>query len=176
MTIQGAKPEEIARAIRYSMTVIDAKKHNLDYKRAEMENGIPELRKKYQPEGGASTFLSRSTGDLRIPERKEKAFSKMSPEEKERYFNGEQIWVNTNRKYKEGNPPKKLMTPEEKARWDDPDETQRAINRRDIRKQFYDDGRMQITIKDATMKIEKGRYYDDPFLWLVEKVEKTQRP
>jgi hypothetical protein len=61
------------------MVVIDAHKHKLDYKRSEKEQGIAELKKKYQThydpvtgtikEGGAATLLSRRKQDLRVPER-----------------------------------------------------------------------------------------------------------
>lgn len=40
MTLRGAPPEEITRAVKHSMVVIDAEKHKLDYKRSERENGI----------------------------------------------------------------------------------------------------------------------------------------
>ena len=48
MTLKGASPEELARAVRHSMVVIDAPKHKLDYKRSEEQNGIAALKKKYQ--------------------------------------------------------------------------------------------------------------------------------
>lgn len=48
MTLKDAKPEEMARAVRHSMCVIDAAKHELDYKRSEKENRIKELKQKYQ--------------------------------------------------------------------------------------------------------------------------------
>lgn len=77
MTIRGASTEEIARAVRHSMVVIDAKKHHLDYKQSYAVEGIQELQKKYQPNpesakgyGGASTLISRSNADIRVPERK----------------------------------------------------------------------------------------------------------
>ena len=44
----GATEDELARAVRHSMVVIDAEKHKLDYKRSEVENGIAELKRKYQ--------------------------------------------------------------------------------------------------------------------------------
>lgn len=68
MTIQGASPDEIARAARYSMVVIDAAKHRLDYKQAEKDNDIASLRRKYQPDGGASTIISRAKGTERVAE------------------------------------------------------------------------------------------------------------
>lgn len=70
MTIKGAKNEEIARAVRHSMTVIDAVKHELDYKTSYEDNRIGELKKIYQDGGGASTLISRAKGQYRIPERK----------------------------------------------------------------------------------------------------------
>lgn len=79
MTLRGATPEDLARAVKHSMVVIDAEKHGLDYKRSERENGIQELKKKYQIRvdedgnekyGGASTLLSRRKQTLRIPERR----------------------------------------------------------------------------------------------------------
>lgn len=77
MTLKGASESEIARAVKHSMVVIDAEKHKLDYKQSEKDNGIAELKKKYQgytdadgnQRGGASTLLSRREQDVRIPER-----------------------------------------------------------------------------------------------------------
>lgn len=79
MTLKDAPESEIARAVKHSMVVIDAAKHKLDYKRSEEENGIAELRTRYQPKydddgnvvggGGASTLLSKRKQDVRIPER-----------------------------------------------------------------------------------------------------------
>lgn len=48
MTLMGANDEEIARAVRHSMVVVDSPKHKLDYTQSEIENGIKELRQKYQ--------------------------------------------------------------------------------------------------------------------------------
>lgn len=65
MTLAGAKPEELAKAVRHSMVVIDAGKHQLDYKRSEIENDIETLRIKYQGKktGGASTIISKASGE-----------------------------------------------------------------------------------------------------------------
>lgn len=72
MTIQGANTSELARAVRHSMVVIDAEKHNLDYKRSEVENGIAQLKAKYQggSRGGATTVVSQRKSTDRVPERK----------------------------------------------------------------------------------------------------------
>lgn len=48
MTIKGASVSEITRAVRHSMVVIDALKHNLDWKKSAEDNGIAALRKKYE--------------------------------------------------------------------------------------------------------------------------------
>lgn len=48
MTMKGATTEEMTRAIKHSMVVIDAEKHELNYLRSEKENNIKELQKKYQ--------------------------------------------------------------------------------------------------------------------------------
>jgi len=77
MTLGGASTEELARAVKHSMVVIDAEKHKLDYKQSEKDNGIAALKKKWQAHTtengtestGASTLLSRRGQDVRIPER-----------------------------------------------------------------------------------------------------------
>lgn len=76
MTLKGATEPEIARAVKHSMVVIDAAKHKLDYRQSEKDNGIAELKKKYQGfddetghHGGASTLLSRRKQDVDVPER-----------------------------------------------------------------------------------------------------------
>ena len=67
MTIKNASPGEIARAVKHSMVVIDAEKHNLDYKQSAIDNSISALQKKYQTHispldgkqhQGASTLIS----------------------------------------------------------------------------------------------------------------------
>lgn len=71
MTLAGAGPDELARAVRHSMVVIDAEKHGLDYKQSEKDNGIAELHKKYQGKttGGAATILSRAKGQQTVDKR-----------------------------------------------------------------------------------------------------------
>lgn len=78
MTLKGADENELARAVRHSMVVIDAVKHKLDYKRSEKDNGIQELKEKYQASTdpvtgrttyGASTLLSRHKDTVEVPER-----------------------------------------------------------------------------------------------------------
>lgn len=83
MTLSGgATDEEMARAVKHSMVVIDAAKHKLDYKRSEAENNIDELKRKYQrtirpdgtiKEGGASTIISKAKGVTYVDKRRGQA-------------------------------------------------------------------------------------------------------
>lgn len=71
MTLGGATPDELARAVRHSMVVIDAEKHKLDYKQSEIDNNISALKKAYQGKttGGASTIVSRAKGETDVLKR-----------------------------------------------------------------------------------------------------------
>ena len=66
MTLQGASDDELARAVRHSMVVIDAEKHHLDYRQSAIDNNIAALKKRYQ-NGGASTLISRAKAETSIP-------------------------------------------------------------------------------------------------------------
>lgn len=103
MSIQGARPEHIVRAVKHSMVVIDAEKHKLDYKKSEQQNGIAQLRHLYQttvmPDGsikvgGATTLLSKATAEVRVPERKLRPAKKGGPIDPD---TGAKIYENTNR-------------------------------------------------------------------------------
>jgi hypothetical protein len=74
MQVQGARPEHVIRAVRHSMVVIDAEKHQLNYKQSEVDNGISQLQARYQPKpgnvgppGGAATLLSRQQQKTESP-------------------------------------------------------------------------------------------------------------
>lgn len=73
MTIKGASTNEIAAAVRHSMVVIDAKKHNLNYKQSYIDNNIGALKTKYQgrSNAGASTLISRAKSQAKPGRRKE---------------------------------------------------------------------------------------------------------
>jgi hypothetical protein len=74
MTLKGATQDELAKAVRHSMVVIDAEKHKLDYKQSEIDNDIAYLKKKYQgsisEDGryreGAATLISRAKSQEQI--------------------------------------------------------------------------------------------------------------
>ena len=79
MTLKGASDEELTRAVKHSMVVIDAYKHGLDYKKSERDNNIAALKKAYQKVedehgnvikvGGASTLISRAKSKTMVEKR-----------------------------------------------------------------------------------------------------------
>ena len=125
MTIKGVRPDsdEMARAVKHSMVVIDAEKHNLDWRQSERDNNIAELRLKYQGKesGGADTLISkRKRLDRDMPERKEVySTSSMTEEEYNDWLAGKDIYRPTGRTYvkngkivqaKEKHPPYQILT------------------------------------------------------------------
>ena len=95
MTIKGATRDELIPVIKHSMVVIDAEKHELDWKASEADNHIKYYKQKYQQHadddgfGGAQTLISRSKGEIRVDERKQ--YFKTDPE------TGEKISIPTGR-------------------------------------------------------------------------------
>lgn len=95
MTIQGATPDELARAVKHSMVVIDTGKHKLNYHQSELDNDIQSLKDKYQNPngkphgGGASTLLSKASGDIRVDEIKYYKINKETGEKEPVYSNRE---------------------------------------------------------------------------------------
>lgn len=71
MTLKGASLDEIVRATKHSMVIIDSEKHHLDYKQSELDNDIRSLKKTYQNGGGASTIITRASSQKRVTHRKE---------------------------------------------------------------------------------------------------------
>lgn len=111
MSVQGATTDEIVRAAKHSMVVIDSEKHHLDYKQSYIDQDIQSLKEKYQknPEtgsvGGASTILSRAMSEAHVPERREVTNTKiMTDEELAKWKNGEIVYRET------GNTKLKLIT------------------------------------------------------------------
>ena len=79
MYLQGATDDEMARAVKHSMVVIDAEKHKLNFKLSEVENDIKGLKKKYQAKvdkngnpsyGGGVTLLTQANSRYDIPKRR----------------------------------------------------------------------------------------------------------
>lgn len=77
MTLKGATQDELAKAVRHSMVVIDAEKHKLDYKQSAIDNDISTIKKKYQghtdEQGnyheGASTLISKAKSEVQVLKR-----------------------------------------------------------------------------------------------------------
>lgn len=83
MHIGGATAAELARATKYSMVIIDAEKHHLDYKQAEKDFNIDQLRRDYQVKedgkyGGAASLISRANSEDTVAQRKTWYLSKTS--------------------------------------------------------------------------------------------------
>ena len=73
MTLKGATMDEIAAATRHAQVVIDAEKHNLNWRQSYEDNRIAALKEKYQGGAtkGASTLISKASSDDRVPVRKD---------------------------------------------------------------------------------------------------------
>lgn len=102
MTIIGAPNDHLARAVAHSMTVIDAEKHKLNYKQSYIDNGIGELKKKYQGgvRAGASTLVSMASSQERVGERNPRKAKDGGPIDK---GTGELVFEYTGRTYVDKN-------------------------------------------------------------------------
>lgn len=106
MQIKGATTDEVARAVKHSMVVIDAEKHKLDYKKSEVDNRIQELKDKYQNGGGAATLITRSKSEKRVPETR---YASIIDEDGKKHYaidpsTGEYILEETGREYMRKSP------------------------------------------------------------------------
>lgn len=91
MTLMGAPDEDLAKAVRHSMVVIDVGKHAYDYKRSYEENGIADLKRRYQPKdngksGGSATLISKAKSEEHVPLRSPNAPYKIDPNTGEKIF------------------------------------------------------------------------------------------
>lgn len=94
MSIQGARPDHMVRAVKHSMVVIDAEKHQLNYRQSAIDNGITQLNKVYRSEGtGAGTLISRATAKQFVDERKLRLAQQGGPIDER----GAKVFVPTNR-------------------------------------------------------------------------------
>ena len=120
MTLRGAKEEELAKAVRHSMVVIDAEKHGLDYKQSERDNDITYLKKTYQGttdvngryHEGAATLISRSKSQQEVLKRK--GSPKVNQKDKDWYdpskSEGALIWNSVKEEYTDKNGKVKVRT------------------------------------------------------------------
>lgn len=106
MTLRQASHEELARAVKYSMVVIDAHKHALDHKAAARDFGIKALRQEYQqgPRGGASTIVSRAKSPTFRNELKPRPHPEGGPIDR---VTGKRVFVETGRLNPDGTPHKR---------------------------------------------------------------------
>lgn len=162
MTLKGANSKEIARAVKHSMVVIDAVKHKLDYKQSEKDNGIAELKKRYQTRiedgeekvGGASTLLSKRKQDTRVLERRGSAM--IDPETgKVSYKESGRSYVDKDGKIQKATNTVKLLstvddlhtlssgTPQEKAYADYGNRMKALAN--EARKEYISTGRLKYS-------------------------------
>lgn len=129
MTIKGADTDEIIRAVKHSMVVIDSVKHFYDWKQSEKDFGIQELKDKYQAKdepgkkgGGASTLISKAKSEERVPKRKEAYSTRgMTEEEIAAWNRGEKVYKKADdaeyKEYKLITDPRK-MTASERERYE----------------------------------------------------------
>lgn len=124
MSIHKASDDEMARAVRHSMVVIDAEKHGLNYKQSEQDNNISQLKKLYQggANKGASTLISKASASIFVPQRKPRPAGEGGPVDKD---TGEKVFVRTGATYQKpvtttskrtGETTTKLVTKENKTR------------------------------------------------------------
>lgn len=99
MQLQGAEPDEIIKAVKYSMVVIDAHKHKLNWKQAYKDFDIKGLREKYQlhekDDGkesiGAATLISRARAPVDVLDRKPMSPDPETGEKRWRYTGATKI-------------------------------------------------------------------------------------
>ncbi len=106
MTIAGASNSEKAAAIRHSMVIIDSEKKNLNHRQSAVDNGIKNLKAKYQRQPGstgtgAATLISRAKSEVRIPEVEPRKASRGGPIDPK---TGARVYEPTNRMLPGGNP------------------------------------------------------------------------
>lgn len=105
----------LERAVKYSMVVIDAEKHKLNYKQAYKDYGIDELKDIYQhkPDGshGASSLLSQAKSPIAVPIRSERYL--IDPE------TGEKKYFSPKKTEKEERVKVKVPAPVSDYRWVD---------------------------------------------------------
>ena len=111
--------DEMTRAVKYAMVVIDANKHYLDYKQCYKDNRIAELKAKYQSGGGAQTIMTKAKNPAYDDPRKPgtiyltadgKETTKDDPNGKSYYGidprTGERIWKQEKETYMKKSPTK----------------------------------------------------------------------
>lgn len=159
MTIKGADDDELAAAVRHSMVVIDAQKHQLNWKQSYIDNDIAGLSKRYQMHadgkgyGGAQTLISKARSPQEVDERKEYRLAQPRIDKKTGEVirtidpeTGEKIFTYTGRKY---NVDKKVM---EIVGYDDKGKPikKQAINPETGKPMWEHTGKVKVAKQDST--------------------------
>lgn len=170
MTVGGANDNEICRAVKHSMVVIDSEKHHLNYKQSEKDNDVRALKVKYQGVNpktgmpkGASTILSRASSEIMVPDRKEITdVSKMTPSEKKRWDEGKIVYRETGTTIKRQITDVSKMTPDERKQWEAGKKVYRETDeKRTItisRMDAVDDAMLLVGNKDNDKEVAYANY------------------
>lgn len=168
MTVAGAPTDEIVRAVKHSMVVIDAEKHHLDYKQSFKDNNIADLKKEYQggAQKGASTVLSKAHAGIYVDEFKEVTdTNKMTPEEVKRFEQGYQVFHPTGNKIKKQIKDPNDMTAEELQRYNSGKKVYRETNNyrqtKVTRMSQVDDARDLVYDKENPKEMAYANYAND---------------
>lgn len=150
MQKQGAPMEDVIKADMFSMVIVDAKKHYLDWRQAEKDFGIKELRKNYaNPEGGPATLVTKARNPQKRPEMEELTYRyrSMTPEEAKEWEAGGKQPLSKDRK---------VMTPDEEAAWNRGERVYRLTGKHQY-KAIKDENGKVVGYED-TGKAKMGEY------------------
>lgn len=180
MTLFGANDDELARAVRHSMVVIDAEKHKLDYQQSYRDNNIAALKKKYQVKvdkdgniigyGGAATIVSRAKREKDVPKRRGEArinqkgkswYDPSKPEGAKIYFNAadSDLYYAVG-KYDKKNRKKTLVTESGKEIEYSIDDKKASNKYNPIMKRDNKTGEIYFTNKDGSIRYQRGMRTD----------------
>lgn len=170
MYAAGAPEADLVKAVKHSMVIIDAEKHNLNWKQSAIDNDYKYLQKKYQPKangryGGASTIISKSTSPDYVGKRKEiTSPNLMTPKEKEAWDRGEHVYRSAYDYYLKPKTPFKDMTEAQKKAFY---EAKTQYNK-DLKDYQY------AKSKDPNAKVKEPTFPKEVKGVKLEKVERTE--
>ena len=145
-------PDHLERAVKYSMVVIDAEKHKLNYKQAAKDYRIDELKDIYQKKSdgshGASSLLSQSKSPVDVPIRSERY--NINPD------TGEKIFISPKKTIKNERARVKVEAPAD-YRW--VDENGKAHKSKYMKDENGKD--IYATVQGVVKQDKTGNYYYD---------------
>ena len=158
MTIMGAPFNEIARAVKHSMVVIDAQKHQLNYKKSYIDNNIGELYIKYHggEKRGASTIVSRATATARVPERREaKGLYEVPPEKRDDWMQGKRVYVETGGQHWNTSQQKMMPNLDEVAKMDLTDDARTLSSGTEVEEVYADFSNKMKELADTCRRVTR---------------------